>query len=567
MFWLIENMADAALYNAPEHRMVSTDQTAERRGPSSADIARGAATRSDEPVSVQILGFNDFHGHLEPPSGGSGRISVGSSQVDAGGAAYFAAHLERLRLHAAHSLTVSAGDLVGGSPLPSAVFHDEPTVRVMDSMGLDFNAVGNHEFDEGQDELQRLQYGGCHPNHGCQYETSFDGASFKFLAANVATTSGETLFPGYAIREFAGVKIAVVGMTLKDTPGLVSSDGIQGLSFLDEVATVERIVPELQSQGVDAIIVAIHEGGFQAGSYDGCDGISGPIVDIVNHLPDAVDVVVTGHTHEAYLCTINDKLVSSAASYGRLITDIELQIVPDKGVVSAGAKQVIVSRDLEVDSAVQALVAAAVTKSGAIGGRVVGQITKDLSRAPSATGHSELGMVVADAQLYATQSSSAGGAQVAFANLRGLRDDLTTGTRGEVTYADVFSTHPFGNAVVTVTLTGEEMRELLEQHLTGSKTVLQPSSGFTYVYDGRKAPGLRVALSSMRLDGEPVDGNADYRVALNSFLADGGEGCSVLLKGRERLQGPVDADALAVYLKERGPIGPPEEDRVEVHRA
>ena len=268
------------------------------------------------PVRVQILAINDFHGHLEPPTGLEGVVGG----VPAGGAAYLATHFARMRTLNPNTVLLSAGDLIGGSPLLSALFHDEPTVEALDLMGLDFNAVGNHEFDEGVDELLRMQQGGCHPMDGCQDGDGFAGARFGFLAANVRwRDSGQSVFPAYGIRRFEGVRVAFIGLTLEGTPAVVSTSGVAGLQFDDEAETVNRLVPQLRGRGIEAIVVVIHEGGLPTGGHDDCPSLSGPIVGIVAQLEDAVDLVISGHTHQAYNCALPNAAgravpVTSAAS-------------------------------------------------------------------------------------------------------------------------------------------------------------------------------------------------------------------------------------------------------------
>jgi 5'-nucleotidase len=521
-------------------------------------------------VHVQLLAFNDFHGNLEPPSGSSGRIRIGTDAegnpefVDAGGAMYFARHIAELRATQPNTVVVSAGDMIGASPLISGLFHDEPTIEAMNLMGVDINGVGNHEFDEGTSELLRMQYGGCHPMDGCQDGTPFAGADFKFLAANVATGPDTTIFPAYDIREFEGVKIAFIGMTLKGTPEIVTPVGVAGLEFRDEIETVNELVPKLQAQGVHAIVVVLHEGGLQAGLYDECDGISGPIVDIVNGVDDEVDVFITGHTHQAYNCVIDNKLVTSAASFGRLITDIDLVLDSATGdVVDFSARNVIVTREVG-DIETQNLVSRYNDLVAPLRDRVLGFVTEALSRPnlldiPS--GESTLGNVIADSQLAATQPENLGNARIAFMNPGGIRTDLDA---GDVTFGEIFTIQPFGNSLVTMTLTGAQIELLLEQQWINqaSPRILQVSQGFSYTWQASAPVGERVDPGTIMLDGEVIDPAASYRVTVNSFLASGGDGFSVLNEGTNRLGGDVDVDALEKYLAANNPLAPPALGRI-----
>lgn len=527
-------------------------------------------------VKVQVVALNDFHGNIEPPQGSSGKIWLpDDTSVDAGGAAFLAAHVAALRADNPNTVVVSAGDLIGASPLISALFHDEPTVEVMNLIGLDYNAVGNHEFDDGFKELLRMQTGDCHPVDGCLDGTPYLGASFQFLAANVLVAEEplETLFPSYAVREVDGARIAFIGMTLADTPEIVTPEGIVGLTFLDEVERANALVPELTAMGVRAIVVLIHEGGFQAGFHDECDGISGPIVDIATGLSDEIDVVISGHTHQAYNCEIAGKVVTSAASFGRVLTDIDLEISSKTGDVTAvSAANVLVTRDA-ADPDIAAYVAKYKALVAPLADKPVGEITATLERYPPGMkpGLSTMGLVLADAHLAATADMMLGGAQIAFMNPGGVRADLlyAKGANepkdGMVSYGEAFAVQPFGNSLVVMTLTGAQIEQVLEQQFTDKYTnVLQVSAGFTYAYSQSAPLGAKVDAASIELDGVAVSPLESYRVAVIGYLASGGDGFSVLLAGTDRLGGVTDLQALEEYFVEHSPVSPPALDRVTV---
>ncbi|WP_438015670.1 bifunctional metallophosphatase/5'-nucleotidase [Sorangium sp. So ce315] len=540
---------------------------------------QGGSGGDGDTVRVQILAFNDFHGNLEPPAGSSGRVTLSdATQVDAGGVAYFASRVAALRATNPNTVVVSAGDLIGASPLVSALFHDEPTIEAMNLLGLDINGVGNHEFDKGTAELLRMQYGGCNPVDGCADGTSFAGASFQFLAANVVvdTTSGRTLFPRYDVREFDGVKIAFIGMTLEDTPSIVTPVGVAGLSFMDEVDTVNDIVPELQAQGIEAIVVVLHEGGLPTGHFNECPGLSGPLVDIATNVDPAVDVIVSGHTHQAYNCILGDKIVTSAASFGRLVTDIDLEISRSTGeVTSKTANNVVVARE-DADAAVDALVTRYKDLAAPLANVQIGTITATLDRAAPAGGAGlfTMGVVIADSQLAATRDARTGGAEVALMNPGGVRADLTYAaaaaepTDGVVTYGEAFAVQPFGNSLVVMSLTGEQIDALLEQQFqvdsmgTPRSVILQVSDGFTYTYSQSAPTGAKVDIASIRINGVPIEATRTYRVTVNSFLASGGDGFTVLNDGTDRLGGALDLDALRGYFAARSPVSPPPLDRI-----
>ncbi len=521
----------------------------------------GIAER-DDPVAVTILAFNDFHGSLEAPRDGYG------------GAAWLAAHLRRERNTAEHSVTVSAGDLIGATPLISSLLHDEPTIRAANLMGLDFHAVGNHEFDEGRQELLRMQYGGPRPDDTGPRSRPFSGADFRFLAANVVLEErGDTLFPPYAVKRFDGIPVAFIGLTLEDTPSLVTAAGVEGLVFLEEVRVINALVAEIRRQGIEAIVVVIHQGGYPAeGGEDECNELEGPIVDIVAAADEAVDLFVTGHTHRHYLCRLDGRPVTSAGSVGRWYTRISALLDRETGNLAVtGFDNVPVTQDVPPAADLQALVAKYRERVEKAAGRIVGTFTADLTRERNEAGISTIGALIADAQLAATRAPDDGGAQVAFMNAGGIREDFLfepsgDEDEGEVTYAELFAVHPFGNYLVTMSLTGEQIHALLEQQWLSQQSlnVLMPSRGFRYAWSEDRPPGERVDPSSIMLDGERVRPGDTYRVTVNSFLAGGGDGFPVLQEGTERHNGRLDIDALEDYLQSRSPVSPPALDRVRL---
>jgi len=500
-------------------------------------------------VNVQILAINDFHGNLE-----TGNLTIklpNQAQVLAGGVEYLASHIQKLRATNPNTIVVSAGDTIGASPLLSALFHDEPAIAALDKIGLDLNAVGNHEFDQGALELLRMQNGGCHPIDGCRVG-QFSGAKFKFLAANVIDKiTGKTFFPAYQIREFDGVKIAFIGMTLEGTAKIVSPSGVAGLDFKNEADTVNALVPELQKMGIKAIAVLIHEGGAQLGSINECENISGAIVGIVKRTNPEVDLFITGHTHQAYTCIIDKRSVTSAASNGRLITDIDLTLDRvTKDITNIKANNIVITHDLPKTEDLTNLIAKYQTIAAPLANRVIGNLKSDISRSINGAGESDLGKLIADAQLAATKSKSTGEAVIAFINSGGIRGDLIP-VDDKITYGQAFSVQPFGNSLVTLTLTGTQIKQLLEQQfdnpMVGQKRILQVSQGFSYTWSGSSALGNKV--SNIKLNNKPINLTQDFRITVNSYLADGGDNFSVFREGRERLVGVMDVIALESYLR------------------
>jgi 5'-nucleotidase len=522
-------------------------------------------------VDLRILAINDFHGYLRASSGGI-RITDPDDKtkkitVPAGGAEHMATLVKQLSEGHKNTIFVAAGDLIGASPLLSAMFHNEPTIESLSMMGLALASVGNHEFDEGKDELKRMQNGGCHPVDKCQGPHPFLGAKFHYLAAStVETATGKTVFPPYEIREFDGIPVAFIGLTLKGTSGIISPGSAAGLEFHDEAETVNALVPELKARGVEAIVVLIHEGGYPTGDYNECPAISGAIVDIVKKFDRAADLVISGHTHQPYVCEIDGRLVTSADKYGTLVTAIDVTLdSKTHDVVSAKADNVIVrSNTLARDAEQTALIAVYDKLAAPIANRRAGSVTATLSRVPNEAGESALGDIVADAQLVATATPMNGGAVVAFTNPGGLRADLAAKDDGAVTYADVFASQPFRNQLVTLTLPGSQIKVALEQQWLDPKRprILQVSKGFSYAYDDSKPIGERVIADSMSLNGERIDPDKSYRVTVNNYLSTGGDGFAALKDGTAQQFGVYDADALYAYFQASSPISPTSLERI-----
>jgi 5'-nucleotidase len=517
-------------------------------------------------VDVQLLSINDFHGNLAPP----GTITLpGGVRTPAGGAEYLATHINALRAQNRNTLVVSAGDNIGASPLVSGLFHDEPTIEAFNAMGVDISAVGNHEFDEGSAELLRVQDGGCHPVDGCQDGDGFAGADFDYLAANVTDDdTGRTLFRPYEIRRVGGVKVGFIGVVLKDTPTIVTPAGVEGLTFGDEADAIIKYTAVLKKKGVRAIVVLMHQGDtVDLGGVNDCTNPVGPLSDIIGRSSKEVDLYLTGHTHQAYNCVIGGKRATSASSFGRVLTDANLRVDRRTGqAVSVSATNSIVTQDVAKDPAQTAILNKYTAIAAPIANRRIGAATAPLTTEQNAAGEEVLGDIIADSQLAATAPSGFGNAVVALMNPGGIRTSIDA---GDITYGEAFAVQPFGNSLVTMTLTGAQIDRVLEQQWDGQGTnpkVLQVSKGLTYTWSASAPLGSRVDDASVKINGTQVDPAASYRVTVNSFLADGGDGFTELKQGTDRLGGAVDLDALAAYLSlpANDPISPTPRDRITV---
>jgi len=538
-----------------------------------ATLAGCASAPRAAKVDVTLIAFNDFHGNLKPPNL---RVKIpdatqaeGVRSVGAGGVEPFSALVQKLRAEHPYTALVSAGDMVGASPLLSALFADQPTIEAMNQIGVDVHGVGNHEFDHGIAHLKRLQYGGCEPDAktgkpDCGGRTPFTGARFPFLAANVIDEStGKPLFSPYAIKDFDGIKVAFIGLTLHDTPTLVRPGGTTGTRFADEVETVNSLVPLIQLQGVQAIVVLIHEGGRQKGGINDCEGFRGPIKEIAEQFDPAIKVVVSAHTHEAYICRFGDRLVTSAGSFGILLTEIDLTLERSSGkIVSARAENKVVATDGPTDARLAPMLARYGELAAPVENKIVAKVSRTLSRRVRPASESELGNLIADAQLFGTSAPDKGGAEIAFNNQTSLRAAIAPDADGNVNYGALFRAQPFQNDLVVMTLNGAQLVRALEHQwgadLTASeRTLLDVSAGFHYQWDAAKPEGQRVVPGSLTLYGKPVRADSTYRVVVNSFLAGGSEGHVVFTEGTDRVVSVPDLEALVSYLQEQNPYSPP----------
>ena len=555
------------------------------------------------PVALRLIGINDFHGNLEPANLSltlPDPQAVGGKplRVPVGGAAALAGLVHTLRAGAPHSLMLSAGDLIGAAPLVSALFRHESTVEVMNAIGLELNAVGNHEFDAGLIELKRVANGGCAPTQADAAVTScglspYPGARFPLLAANVVdATTGKPVLAPYVIKRYAGIRVGIIGAVTKTTPSIVVPSGVAGLRFDDEAEAVNRSARQLKAQGVRAIIAVFHEGGElgtpqNRGDWNDtrCLDRSGPIFDIAQRLVPEISVIFSAHTHQGYRCVVDGRTIVSGTSYGRGVSVVDIaldrktrRILPaltrsinlpvlnektdpalrERLAAALPAPYAEVLRTMRPDAAITEQVARYSAVVAPKAERAVGAIGGRFTRGGPVD--SSAGRLIADAQLAATRAVTEGGAQIAFTNPGGIRSDLDcTGTPPcRVTFGQAFTMQPFGNSLVVMTLSGTQLKALLEaqqRSAGGEPTLLQPSEGFTYTWQAEAAPGERVR--EMRLNGEPIVPRQPYRITVNSFLAEGGDGFVGLVAGGERRGGPQDLDALLDFLKppaERAPV-------------
>lgn len=566
------------------------------------DDQNSSATQPEQQnQSINILAFNDFHGNLEPPKrfieAEDPTDTNKSVRIPVGGVSYFADAINKLRAQYPNNAVVSAGDLISASPLTSSLFLDEPTIETMNEIKIDFNAVGNHEFDRGTDELRRLQNGGCQQyttTKPCQINKDFAGAKFNFLAANVSLKADpkRALFPAYKIKRYGNIPVAFIGLTLEATPTIVSAAGIKDVDFHDEAETVNSLIPELKKQGVEAIVVVVHEGVAPSTKFNAktCAGLSGPLTGILDRLDTAVDVVVSGHTHQSYICdysTLNSQkpfLLTSAGQYGTAITNIKLELDGKTGdVIKKDAQQVPIQSEAYTSGtttvnltnlyekfsktpSIEAILDKYRQAVTTISARIVGTATTDINRNAAESGETALGNLIADAQQAAALTASNQGSNFTLMNPGGVRADLQTNSNNQITFGDVFAVQPFGNSIVTLSLTGQQIRELLEQQWSGANAdrprILQPSKELSYAY--KKDATAVPRATQIMISGQALMDSKSYRVTVNSFIADGGDNFTVLTKGTNRVGGGQDIDALEKYINQNSPVQAPETNRIKV---
>ena len=562
-----------ALAAGPTGAAPGTTEPAASSAPVRDKAPAGKAKKGN--AKIRVLSFNDFHGRLE-------------SEEGLGGAPALAAKVKELRSQFGRrqTITAAAGDLIGASQFASTIFQDEPTIEVLEAMGLDTSAVGNHEFDEGVRELLRIQHGGCY-EADCFEQEAYDGADFPYLAANVAWKgSGKPILPPYWVKKVQGVEVGFIGVVTSDLPVLVNPSGIRNVDVLPEARAINRYSRELTKKGVKTQVVLMHEGGAQTWepsegeteedspiTANSCIGLTGPVTDINDKVSAQVDAMVTGHSHAGYACELDDprgrpRMVTQASDYGTLVTATKLVVDRRTGNVvrdrSKARNHQVVEAD-GVDAAVQTIVDKWIAKAAPLANRVVGSVTEDITgdanRLPDGSSlrgnETPMGRLVADSILWGTQEEAAGGAQIAFINTSGVRDsfiyDEIFGSEapGEITYGEAGAVAPFGNLLVTLDLTGADIEAVLNQQFKGAGETypvlaLNPSEGFTYTWD---PVANQVVEGSMELDGTAIEAGETYRVATLNFLADGGDGFTAFQEGTNVLGGPSDLENLVAYLE------------------
>ncbi|MGX6446108.1 bifunctional 2',3'-cyclic-nucleotide 2'-phosphodiesterase/3'-nucleotidase [Neobacillus sp. K501] len=491
-------------------------------------------------VKTQLLGINDLHGQLDYSTKVNGEV--------VGGIEYLAAYLKQREALNPNTLMLHAGDAVGASRPVSALLQDEPTIQFLNEIGFDLGTLGNHEFDEGITEMMRLIKGGYHKNTGY-----FEGASFPYVAANVVQEkSGELLLDPYVIKEIEGKKIGFIGVITTETPSIVTASGVAGVKFTDEVEAINKYTAELKGKGIEAIVVLAHNPGTSA--VDGSNP-TGEVVQFANEVDDEVDVIIGAHDHKYLNSTVDGKLLVQSYSYGTAFSDIDLAIDPVTGEIVAKRAEIVSTfqKNITPDAKIKAELDGYLADIAPITGAVVGEAAVEITKVANEAGESALGNLIADSMRDATKSD------FAFMNSGGIRDNLN---KGPITWGELFAIQPFGNDVVTLTVTGEQIRTLLNQQFSADRNRIMAISGLKYTWSPEKPLGEKV-LDIFLPNGKKIDPKANYTVAVNNFMADGGDGYTILKQGKDRKVWMTDLDALINYVKaQKQPISAAIEGRI-----
>jgi 5'-nucleotidase len=548
------------------------------------DPAAGSALASA--VMLHVLTFNDFHGNLQTPAAPDGRRP-------AGGAAVLAAYLKNSRdRDPADTLIIHAGDLLGASPPITRLLQNEPAVQFLNLLAdasCPYGAAthfysaanwredpdrchvigtpGNHEFDAGPAELLRLLNGG-NAKAGPFLQNPWRGSRVPYVCANVIDRrTGRTLLPPYAVVVIQGVPVGIIGAVLKETPTLIPAWATADLEFTDEATAINAAAKALQAQGVHTILVTIHQGVVPVPAGNGF-AWHGPLLSIVARLDPGIDVVISGHTHNFTNALWPDHaghpvLVVQDFSYGMAYGELTLKLARRSGRVLAKSARVLpawadAGVGLHPDPAVAQLTRDALQAVGPRVARVVAHSRIALTRSLSAAGESVLGDLVADAQRAAVQ------ADIGLMNPGGLRADLAA---GPITWADVLTLHPFGNHILKVTMTGAQLRHVLEEQWSADPAAIPrvlKTSGLYYEWDPAQPNGAHVVLACDARH-RPLRGDGRYAVAVNDFLVGGGDDFKGFAGLPIEQLGPLDTEALDRYLQSlHGQVGVPPGPRIYV---
>lgn len=528
-----------------------------------ATLLAGCATQqAAAPTELTLLSINDFHGNIQParPTPLMPRVAdpvTGEVKPQpAGGVAHLATALARLKAQNPDAVVVAGGDLIGASPLISNLLRDEPTLAAMSTLGISASALGNHELDAGLPELLRQARGECAPT-GCLWP-GYQGPGFPYLGANVLdAATGKPLLPTHVVAQAGKLKVAIAGVATLDTPKVIVARAIKGIRFADEADTLNALVPQLKAEGAQVLVAVMHEGGVQGQGTSAndpsyaCPTLTGRVNDIAKRLDPAYAIIIGGHTHQAYTCKINGRLVVQAGSYGGWITESHLKLDANGRVTEATAVNHPVLQSVYAPNAALAeLVARAAALTEAARTKPVATLPRGATRfAKEPNGDAALGNLIADSQLAFARKQ--GPADIAFMNPGGIRAELVVEAGKPTTMSDLLAIQPFGNDIVALTLTGQQLWDILQRQLPkgdAAPRMLQPSS--TLRYRWRMGADGQPQLGEILIEGKPLERTRDYRVVVNNFLSEGGDAQAGFKHGRDRAVIGTDIDALVELLRD-----------------
>ena len=536
-------------------------------------------------VTVQVIATNDFHGRLQlrgpenrDPDAGAAVLAGAVKQLEADNPSY-------------KSVFAAAGDLIGASTFESFIQHDKPTIDALNEAGLDVSAAGNHEFDQGVDDLVNRVMAPESPSN------PYGGAEWQYISANVRNVSDNAhTIPDRWMEDFGSVQVGFVGAVTEDLPALVSPAGIASIKVTNIIKEVNRSANALEDEGADVIVLLVHEGAPDV-SYASATSNDNAFGRIVNGVNPNIDAIVSGHTHLAYNHSVpvpawegravTERPVVSAGQYGQNLNQLLFTVNDVTGQVTTktqnlialttdadGSGPLLPQPNFPADPATTTIVSDAFAAAEGPGSVVLGQLAAPFKRAVLANGTTEnrggestLSNLVAEVQRWATASPESGGAQIALMNAGGLRQNMVGAPGGypaNLTYKQAAVVQPFANTLVNMRLTGSQLKAVLEQQwqrdLAGTVPTrpfqrLGTSKGFRYTYDPARPEGDRI--TGMWLNGTRLASATSYSVTVNSFLASGGDNFRALRNGTSRRDtGKVDLQAMVDYLAANSPVAP-----------
>ncbi|MBD1380725.1 bifunctional metallophosphatase/5'-nucleotidase [Metabacillus arenae] len=486
-----------------------------------------SANSQEEFVEVSLFGVNDFHGQLDTYQTLKGK--------KVGGAEYLAAYLKKYKQENPHSLLVHAGDMIGGSPPISSLFQEESTMEFLNLLNFDIGTPGNHEFDQGTNELTRLIDGGYHEKTGF-----FKGSNTPYISANVINKkTKKPLFSPYIIKEVNGMKIGFIGAVTTETNAYLLPESKKKIEITDEITAINHSVSRLKEQGISSIIVLAH---ISAKSKLNGSNAKEALIEMAPKIDDEVDVLFAGHNHQYANTTIENKLIVQAYSYGKAFSHVKLKIDPSTGDIAKKHAEIIPTehKNISPDQETSQLLDKYSQRLGTTLSKEVGTISKTVSRKKDNKGNSSLASLVAESQ------KASVGADMAFMHHGGIRANLE---KGQITMKDLYTVLPFPHQVVKLELTGKQIKEVLEQQWALGKKNLLQASGISFTYNENLPFGERILLLKDQ-EGNELEEGKRYNIAVSSYLAKGGDGFTAFQKGKLVQEGPGVVEALKIFMEQ-----------------